>query len=50
MKNITMTAEVIELVAEVRLKKADMDAVSEIRTHPGVLEISVMRSVGGSVL
>ena len=50
MKNKTMTSDVTELVAEMRLSAQDMQKLSEIQKQPGVREISVMESVAGSVL
>lgn len=50
MKNKTMTGSATELVAEVRLNEAGMARLEELRSLPGVQEISVMRSVSSSVL
>jgi len=50
MKNKTLSAKFTELVAEVRLNDKNMALLEEIRAVPGVREISVMSSVGGSVL
>ena len=50
MKNKSMSGAATELVAEVRLDSKAMDALSQLRSEPGVLEITVMRSVTGSVL
>lgn len=50
LKNKNMTAVATELVAEVVLNDADMKKLSELRKEKGVQEITVMSSVGGSVL
>lgn len=50
MKNKTMSGEGTELVAEVRLSQQDMDRVSALRKLTGVREVTVMRSITGSVL
>lgn len=50
MKNKLMAGKSTELVAEVRLNDSGMEALSQLRHQPGVQEISVMRSVSGSVL
>lgn len=50
MKNKTMSETMTELVAEMRLGKADMEKLSELRNTPGVQEITVMRSVSNSIL
>lgn len=50
LKNKTMTGDMTELVAEVRLNQSAMEKVDALRYLSGVREISVMRSVSGSVL
>ena len=50
LKNKNITAEATELVAEVMLDDTQMQKLSELRNEPGVQEITVMSSVGGSVL
>ena len=45
-----MNGDMTELVAEMRLAEAEMEKLSQLRKHPGVREITVMRSVAGSVL
>jgi len=50
MKNKTMSGAATELVAEVRLDNKGMAVLEELRKQPGVKAISVMDSVGGSVL
>ena len=50
LKNKNMTAGTTELVAEVELNQKDMNRLENLRDVPGVLEITVMRSVSGSVL
>ncbi len=50
LKNKNMTAGATELVAEVMLSESDMNKLSKLRAEPGVQEITVMSSVGGSVL
>ena len=50
LKNKTMSSNRTELVAELRLNDADMEKLSALRSAPGVQEITVMRSVSGSVL
>lgn len=50
MKNKTMSGAATELVAEVRLDSKGMIVLEELRRQPGVKAISVMDSVGGSVL
>ena len=50
LKNKNMTAEATELVAEIMLTSADMKKIESLRNEPGVQEITVMSSVGGSVL
>ena len=50
LKNKNMSGEATELVAEMMLNSADMQKIEKLRNEPGVLEITVMSSVGGSVL
>jgi len=50
MKNKTMAGSATELVAQVQLDDAGMKALSELRSLPGVQEITVMSSVSGSIL
>ena len=50
MRNKTMTAEDTELVAQVRLDSRGMEMVDALRKLPGVREVSLMQSVGGSTL
>ena len=50
LKNKNMTADATELVAEVELSQKDMDKLESLRDREGVLEITVMHSVSGSVL
>jgi hypothetical protein len=39
-----------EVVAEIRMGQQEMEAIDQLRDLPGVREITVMRSVNGSVL
>lgn len=50
LKNKSMSGNFTELVAEVRLRDRDMAELEAMRNIPGVHEVSVMRSVTGSVL
>ena len=50
LKNKTLSANTTELVAELHLSDKDMERLSALRDLPGVHEISIMRSVSGSVL
>lgn len=50
MKNKTMSGEMTELVAEMRLGNDQMVKLDELRKMEGVREITIMRSVTGSVL
>ena len=50
LKNKNMTADATELVAEVELNQKDMNQLESLRNIPGVLELTVMHSVSGSVL
>ena len=50
LKNKTMTAAYTELVAEVKLTDSAVMHLNTLREIPGVRELSVMSSLGGSVL
>ena len=50
LKNKNMTADTTELVVEVMLTGNDLKKLESLRSEPGVQEITVMSSVGGSVL
>lgn len=50
MKNKTITDDMTELVAQMRLNDADMEKLAQLQAKPGVREISIMESVSGSVL
>lgn len=50
LKNKTMAGPHTELAAEVRLNDEAMEQLNELRGLPGVSEVSVMRSVSGSVM
>ena len=50
MKNKSMTREYTELVAEVRLKGSNAQALNDLRTVAGIQEISIMASASGSTL
>ena len=50
LKNKTINAEMTELVVELRLGDEEMQIIENLRNQPGVQEITVMRSVSGSVL
>ena len=50
LKNKTINAQMTEVVAEIRLGEKEMDVISQMRNLPGVREITIMRSVSGSVL
>ena len=50
MKNKTITDDMIELVAELRLTDADMEKLTQLQEQAGVREVTVMQSVTGSVL
>ena len=50
LKNKNITAGATELVAEMELNPKDMEQLENLRSKPGVLEITIMRSVSGSVL
>lgn len=50
MKNKTLNHEMTELVFQVALQNSAMEKLSRIQKMPGVMEISIMESVSGSVL
>lgn len=50
LKNKNITDNGVELVAELLLNYEDMRRVEKLREEPGVLEITIMSSVSGSVL
>ena len=50
LKNKAMTADATELVAEMRLDAAGFEKLEQLRKEADVREITVMRSVTGSVL
>ena len=50
LKTKTITKDVVELVAEMRLRDTDMEKLEKLQEQPGVREISIMQSVTGSVL
>jgi len=50
LKNKTMSGNNTELVADVRLTQEGMKKLDKLRDLPGVREISMMASTGGSVL
>ena len=50
LKNKTMNATSTELVGEVRLSSKGMHYLKQMRSYPGVTEITIMKSVSGSVL
>ena len=50
LKNKNMTADATELVAEMMLTSADMKRIEALRDEDGVQEVTIMCSVGGSVL
>ena len=50
LKNKNLTGDTTELVAEVVLSKAEMEELETLRNEEGVEEITIMRSVNGSVL
>lgn len=50
LKNKTMMGNYTELVAEVRLTDTAVSKIDYLRNIPGVREVTVMNSVGGSVL
>ena len=50
LKNKTMSGDIMELVAEMRLGDTEMAKLTDLQKLDGVREITVMRSVTGSVL
>ena len=50
MKNKTMSGNFTELVAEIKLTDAGLQKIDYLRNIPGVREVTVMSSVGGSTL
>ena len=50
LKNKTVNATSTEIVAEVCLSHKGMREVDQLRSYPGVTEITIMSSVSGSVL
>jgi len=50
MKNKTVTDDMIELVAEMRLSTSGTKKLTALQEQDGVREISIMKSVSGSVL
>ena len=50
MKNKTMSGNFTELVAEIKLTDACLQKIDYLRNIPGVREVTVMSSVGGSTL
>ena len=50
LRNKTIGSDYIELVAEVKLTHTQLRKLDHFRDMPGVKELSVMNSVGGSVL
>ena len=50
LKNLTLRGSTTELVAEMRLGDTQMKQLAALRNQPGVVEITVMSSVTGSVL
>ena len=50
LKNKTMNATGTELAVEVRLDSTAAEKLNQLRTMPGVTEITIMRSTAGSVL
>ena len=50
LKNKTMTASHTELVAEIRLNEQASGVLESLRAEPGMVELSLMRSTGGSAL
>ena len=50
MKNKTVTDDMIELVAEMRLSKSAIKKLTLLQEEEGVREVSIMKSVSGSVL
>ena len=50
MKNKTMSGNFNELVAEIKLTDAGLQKIDYLRNIPGVREVTVMASMGGSAL
>lgn len=50
MKNKTMAGNYTELVCEVKLTDTALSKIDYLRSIPGVREVTIMNSVGGSVL
>ena len=50
LKNKSITAELTELVVELRLTDADMKEVEALREDPEISELSIMASVSGTAL
>ena len=50
MKNKTMSGTFTELVAEIKLTDAGLQKIDYLRNIPGVREVTIMSSVGGSAL
>ena len=50
MKNKTMSGNFTELVAEIKLTDAGLQKIDYLRNIPGVREVTIMSSVGGSAL
>ncbi len=50
LKNMTVSGDFTELVAELRLSKSGLEKLTALRDEDGVHEISIMRSVSNSVL
>ena len=50
MKNKTMSGNFTELVAEIKLTDAGLQKIDYLRNIPGVREVTIMGSVGGSAL
>ena len=50
LKNKTMSGNFNELVAEIKLTDAGLQKIDYLRNIPGVREVTVMSSVGGSAL
>jgi len=50
MKNKTMSGTYTELVAEIKLTDAGLQKIDYLRNIPGVREVTIMASIGGSSL
>lgn len=50
LKNMTVSGDFTELVAELRLSRSGLEKLTALRDEDGVHEISIMRSVSNSVL